>query len=223
MAGQTFGEGFFGDAEGLLALGHVVEDLEEVTNSVHHLVVLGDDVGEEELGLVLIAGLDVGGVGVVSQTAGFTHLLEHDGVHATAVVFVEEGHQSGFVGIKWALVVVDHTKVDVLGIVRSDENLVLVGGLQFVVLALGHGLKFSFGLVVLSDNSSHFFGSHRTIIQNGMLIVLEVFQEIEKLFRVNLTQLVDGDLVELRVVLARDTVIVQGTEVFSLIRLGVEA
>ena len=109
-------------------------------HAVHHLVVLGDDVGEEVFLLVLVARLHVGGKGVVGQTTGFTHLLEHDGVHATTVVFVEQSLHSSLFRIPLALLVVDHAHVDVLGVVRSDDDFVLRRRQHLVVLAFGHGL-----------------------------------------------------------------------------------
>ena len=189
LAGQTFGEGFLGDAKGLLALRHIVKDLQEVTDSIHHLVVLRDDVGEEILRLVGVVGFHIGSVCIVCQTASLTHLLEHDGVHATAIILVKQSFYCRLFGVPFALFVVDHAHVDVLGIVRGNDDFVFGSGLQFIVLALRNGLQFGHGLMVLGDGLGHLFCGHRAIVKHGVFIVLEVLQEVEELLRVELTDL----------------------------------
>ena len=85
--------------------------------------------------------------------------------------------------------VVDHAHVDVLGIVRGDDDFILGSGLQFIVLALRNGLQFGNGLMVLGDGLGHLFCGHRTIVKHGVFIVLEVLQEVEELLWVELTDL----------------------------------
>ena len=164
LAGQTFGESFLGDAKGLLTLRHLVEDFQEMTDGIHHLVVLRDDVGEEVLRLVGVVGLHVGGISIVSQTTCLTHLLEYDGVHATAIILVKQSLHCSFVRIPRTLLVVDHAHVDVLGIVGSNDDFVLRRGLQHIVFAFGNGLQFSHGLVIFRNSLSHVLSSHRAVI-----------------------------------------------------------
>ena len=190
LTGQALGQSLFGDTEGLFALWHFVEDFQEMIHSIHHLVVLCDDMRKEELFLILIARLHIGSKGIVGQAASLTHLLEDDGVHATTIVFIEQSLHGSLFGIPFTLFVMDHAHVDVLGIVRSDEDLVFRCGLHLVVLALRDSLQLGHSLMVFSDSLGHLFCSHGAVIQHGVLIVLEVLQEVEQFLRVKLTDLI---------------------------------
>ena len=117
----------------------------------------------------------------------------------------------------------DHAHVNVLGIIRSNDDFVLRRRLHLVVLAFGHGLQLGHGLVVFGDGFGHLLSGHRAVIQHGMLVVLEVLQKVKKHLRVKLTHLSDGELVAARVVRAIDAVVHQGTEVAALVQLGVHA
>ena len=136
----------------------------ELAHAVHHLVVLRDDVGEEVLLLVLVTGLHVGGKGVVGQAAGLSQFLEHDGVHAAAVVLVEQGLHGCLLRLPLALFVVDHAHVDVLGVIGCQQYLVLRGCLHGVVLAFRHSHKLLAGLVSLRHHLSELLLGERAII-----------------------------------------------------------
>lgn len=93
--GSQIGQyGFFGQFEGCFRFGHVVDDLIECVDGLGHFVVLRGDDRCEKIIVVQVARIDPLREGHVSQAAGFAHLLEDDGSHAAAVVFVVQ-FQSG--------------------------------------------------------------------------------------------------------------------------------
>ena len=69
LARQLLGETFFRDAERCFAGWHLVDNLLEVVDAVHHLVVLCDDMCNEQLLTVFEHRLEVVGSSAVSQSA----------------------------------------------------------------------------------------------------------------------------------------------------------
>ena len=119
------GESLLGNLERSIALWNGVEDGVEVADTIHHLIVLGDDMRKEALGLFLYRRTAIECPCVVSQATGLAHLLEHHSIHATTIVLVKQG-LNGFLGrIPLTLFIMVHAHIDVLGIVRCNENLVL--------------------------------------------------------------------------------------------------
>ena len=106
---------------------------------------------------------------VVCKSASLTHFLEHDSVHTTAIVFVEQRCYALLLRIPCTCLVMVHTHVDVLGIVRRNPNLVgrcLLHGEWLSLWGWGESLG---SLVVFAHNIRQFLLAERTIIQNGML------------------------------------------------------
>ena len=93
--GGTFGtaagdEGILGQLEVGFSLRHVVEEFLIGVQGVDELIVLGDDVGTVVEVSVLVSAVGVVAAGTVGKAALFTHLLEDNGIHRAAEVFVEE-------------------------------------------------------------------------------------------------------------------------------------
>ena len=70
----------------------------------------------------------------------------------------------------------DHTHVDVLGIIGSKENLVLRRGLHDIVTTLGHRKQLALRAMVVGDNLAELLLREGTIIEHGVLILVEVLQ-----------------------------------------------
>ena len=97
----------------------------ELTDAVHHLVILGDDMREVVFRLLFLGRTHIGGIGIIGQSASFAQLLEDDTVHATAIVLVEHILYATLSKVQRTLFVMVHAHIDILGIVRSYPNLVL--------------------------------------------------------------------------------------------------
>ena len=123
-----------------------------MVDAIHHLIVLGDDMSEEILRNTLSLRTYITGTGIVGQTTGLTHLLEHDTIHATTEVLVEHSLYSCLIDIPVALLIMVGAHVDVLGIEGSNPHFVLVGLLLHIVVGLGHSLEFLGCLVTLVDD-----------------------------------------------------------------------
>ena len=157
-------------------------------DAVHHLVVLGDDVTHEVILLVLANWSVVGSTGIVSQTAGFTKLLEDDGIHAATIILIEERNQGTVLHIALLSGVLVRTQIDVLGIVRSDINLVLLDFFHLVLLALWYGCKLLGCLVLLGKQAVQLLLAVRTVVSHGVLDVVQTAQKIDELLRVHLAE-----------------------------------
>ena len=117
-------------SERLFRFGHVVDDLVECLDGLLHFVVLRGDEGH-----VVIVALGVGRDGEVgpcrvSQAAGFAHLLEDDGVHASAEILVVEGDLRVGCKVEFLAAVRILHVVELLGVVLGKHDLVFIGGLQ---------------------------------------------------------------------------------------------
>ena len=66
----------------------------------------------------------------VSQAAGFAHLLEDDGVHASAEILVVEGDLRVGCKVEFLAAVRILHVVELLGVVLGKHDLVFIGGLQ---------------------------------------------------------------------------------------------
>ena len=165
-------------------VGNLIEDVD----AVHHLVILGDDVTHEVILLVLANWSVVGCTGIVSQTAGLTKLLEDDGIHAATIILIEERNQGTVLHIALLSGVLVRTQIDVLGIVRSDINLVLLDFFHLVLLALRNGSKLLGCLVLLGEQGVELLLAVRTVVGHGVLHVVQSTQKIDELLRIQLAQ-----------------------------------
>ena len=91
---------------------------------------------EEVLRITLHSGLAIDGPGIVGQATSLAHLLEYNGIHATAEILVEQRLHWSLFHIPLPLLVVIHPHIDVLGIVGSNENLALRCSLTDIGLVL---------------------------------------------------------------------------------------
>ena len=157
-------------------------------DAVHHLVVLSDDMTHEVIFLVLAHRVVVGSAGVVSQTAGLTKLLEDDGIHAATIILIEERNQGTVLHIALLSGVLVRTQIDVLGIVWSDINLVLLDFLHLVLLALRNGSKLLGSLVLLGEQGVELLLAVRTVVSHGVLDVVQSAQKVDELLRIHLAQ-----------------------------------
>ena len=73
----------------------------------------------------------------------------------------------------------NHAHVDVLGLIGSDENLVLRRVLQGVVLVLRYGLQFLGYQMVLGNGFAQFLLAHGTIVEHTALVLTELAQQLE--------------------------------------------
>ena len=143
----------------------------ELLDTVHHLIVLCDDMREIVLLLVFLSWTVVQGTSIVGQATSLTQLLEDYAIHTSTEILIEHSNGSGLIWVPWAVLIVIHAHIDILGIVRSQPYLILHSCLILVCLIFRNGSKFLTRLMGLVDDGREFSNLHRTVIEHTMLIV----------------------------------------------------
>ena len=205
-----------------LRLRHCVENVVEHADAVHHLVVLRDDICISMVGLLLLAlRCAVVGECAVSKSAALAQFLEHDAVHAATEILVEQRNLSLVLRSPLLVLVVQLHHVDVLSIVRREENLVLRSLHHLVRLVLRRILQSLRRDMVLVDCSNQLLHSERTVVNHVVLIVLQRSNHVDNVLRIGRYEFCAVGRVACRVVLAVESVVAQRTEVSLLVELSV--
>ena len=129
----------------------------EGVDTVHHLVILSDNMLLPVFAVLLAHREFVDGIGVISQTASLTKLLEYDTVHASTKVFIEEFDDRTTADVILFALVAVYTEVDIVRFVRSNEYLRLGGKVPIPLLIYRNLGKMLGSLVVLSYDSIELF------------------------------------------------------------------
>ena len=124
---QTGYHAFLGQLEGSFRLRHVLDDVVEGLDGIHHLVVLRGNISAEGIVIFRIAGFVQSCPSRVSQSAALAHFLEDDGIHASAKVFVVELTSQLNSGIILLAPIGHLSHIDLLGIIRCQIYLGIVG------------------------------------------------------------------------------------------------
>ena len=123
--------------------------------------------------------------GRVSQTTSLAQLLEHDGVHATTEIFIEERLNGCLLRTPFLTLVVIHRHIDVLSLIRSHPYLRAVCRLMEVRLGGRCRLELLRRDMRTTDDAVDGFHVGRSEVHDGSLIVVEVLQLIEQSLRVS--------------------------------------
>ena len=174
---------------------------------------------EEILGLPFLGRGEIVCHGIIGQSASLAHLLEDDAVHAAAKVFVEEFDGGVLVKIGLPAFVDKHAHIDVLGIIRCDDDLGLRYRLQLVGLTFWHRLQVLFSVMQVGQAAIQFLLSNRTVVEDLMLVLGNVLQEVEQFLRIGLAKLLLGHVVAHGIVRAIKGILTQHRETAALLRL----
>ena len=176
---------------------------------------------EVALRLTLLAGQIIVGKSIVSQAACLAHLLEYDSVHAAAEILVEERHGGCLVEVGGTALVVEHTHVDVLCVVRRNQHFRLGRQLRHVRFALGNGQE----LLGHSMHLLHHLGQcllrQRAVVANAVLVVGKILQQVEQFLRFGFAQLSFAHYVASSVACTVHAVLEQRAEALALVLLVV--
>ena len=207
----------FRDLKGSLALRDGVKDLIKLVDAVHHLIVLRDDMGEEILLFTLTIRTEINGTGIIRQTTGLTHLLEHDTVHTRTEILVEELLNRILIRVPRAIFIMVHAHVDVLCIIRSNPYLVLRGELTGVRLTCGNRFEYLRCGMHVCQQRREFLSAHRTVIEYAMRHIAELLQQIQEILGIRLAQLLLRHIVTTHVMRAIEGVVIQVVETGTLV------
>ena len=168
-----------------------------------------------------LVGLTIVGGSRIGQTACFAQLLEDDGVHAAAEVLVEQVDGCGMLGLPLGALVVVLNHVDVLGLIGSQQDFGPRGGLLHVRSAHGNGCQVLFGLVHLAQALVQFLLGHGTVVNHGVLHVLQALYEVDELGRLGVAQLLLAHDVGVLVAWTIHAIFAQTAEALVLAALGI--
>ena len=223
LCAQAAVDALLGEVEGGLAAGHVVDDVVEGMDGVEHLVVLRGDEGHVGVGLADARGPGHGGGGGVGEGAALAHLLEYDGVHASAEVFVVEGAHGLDGGIERLAAVAVLAHVELLGVVGREEDGGLGCGAELVGFAGGRVGELGSGDVQAVDGGYDAVGGQLAVVDGAMAQAAERTHGVEHGLGTHGAERVDGEKVVGRVVLAVKDVVGEACEIGALVGLLVVA
>ena len=119
------------------------------------------------------------------------------------------------------VVVLNH--VDVLGLIGSQQDFGPRGGLLHVRSAHGNGCQVLFGLVHLAQAIVQFLLGHGTVVNHGVLHVLQALYEVDELGRLGVAQLLLAHDVGVLVAGTVHAIFVQAVEALFLVGLSIVA
>ena len=82
-----------------------------------------------------------------------------------------------------------HAHIDILGIIGSQKNLVLVSQLVQIWVVQRNAIQFLGGTVDLFDSCHHTLFIHRTIIEHAVLILPQILEQVDEYLWIGLFQL----------------------------------
>ena len=194
-----------------------------MSNTIHHLIVLCDDMCHERLLAALDTGTRVIGICIIGESSCLAHLLEDDAIHSTSEVFVEQYPDSRLFWVPVASLIMIHAHIDILGIIGSQKNLVLVSQLVQIWVVQRNAIQFLGGTVDLFDCCHHTLFIHRTIIEHAVLILPQILEQVDEHLWIGLFQLLFRQDITVGITRTLSTVCIQVFEIGSLTLLGVLA
>ena len=113
------------------------------------------------------------------------------------------------------------THVDVLGFIRCNPHLVLVGLLLHIIFVMRHWLEFIGCRMCLIDDGRQVADIHRAIIVHAVLVLTEGLHQIHKHLRIGILELLLTHDVAIRIARAIDAILTEREVVIALILLSI--
>ncbi len=130
--------------------------------------------------------------GGIRQSSGLAHFLKYDGIHASSEVLVIHTHDRRQSRIEFLSPVGNRRHVHLFRIVRSNQHPVGRGLLIDELFVVGHRRQLFGNAVLFIDFSHDIFQTQRSVIQNGMFILVQTFQTDDQIFRFQFFQFFGG-------------------------------